>query len=78
MSRTITTATLQQLVADDLYCFHLIELHLSTTSYYLTDAFREISWNGNDYIALGHFLQFDGIEETSSIQGRGKRPQQEP
>lgn len=68
MSRTITSAVLQRLMNDQLSVFHLLELHLSSTSYYLTDAYRTVNWNGNDYTALGHLLQFDGIEETSTVQ----------
>jgi len=68
MARTITTAVKVELAADRLHLVHLVEIHLSTTSYYLTDAYKLIAWNGNDYLALGHFLQFDGIEETGNIQ----------
>jgi hypothetical protein len=49
--------------------FHLFELYLSGgTTARSTDAYRTIVWGGNSYPALGHTLNFDGIEETAELQ----------
>lgn len=46
---------------------HLFELYLSGATTYATDAYRQVTWNGVDYPALGHFLDFDGVEESSDM-----------
>ena len=46
---------------------HLFELYLSGATTYATDAYRTVTWNGNDYPALGNFLEFDGVEEVSDL-----------
>lgn len=46
---------------------HLFELYLDGATTYATDAYRTIEWNGNTYPALGHFLDFDGIEESADM-----------
>lgn len=46
---------------------HLFELYLESGVIYATDAWRQVSWNGNTYLANGHFLGFDSIEETAQI-----------
>lgn len=37
-------------------------------TYHLTDNFRSVRWNGDEYVALGHLLAFEGIEESSDLQ----------
>jgi len=46
---------------------HLFELYLSGATTYATDSYRSIVWNGNTYPALGHFLSFDGVEESNNL-----------
>lgn len=46
---------------------HLFELYLDSSTTYATDAWREIEWNGNTYPAVGHFLNYDNIEETLQL-----------
>lgn len=46
---------------------HLFELYLDGATTYATDAYRSIVWSGNTYPALGHFLGFDGIEESADM-----------
>lgn len=46
---------------------HLFELHLDSETVRLTNAHRGIAWNGHDYIALGHLLAYDGLEETADL-----------
>lgn len=46
---------------------HLFELYLDGATTYATDAHRSIEWNGNTYPALGHFLGFEGVEESADM-----------
>lgn len=46
---------------------HLFELYLDAETVRLTDAHRPLAWNGADYIALGHLLAYDGLEETAEL-----------
>lgn len=47
---------------------HLVEVYFDDGTIYLTDAYRSVSWNGNEYPAQGHFLDFEGLEETLVFQ----------
>ena len=65
--RGASTATRNQIAADSNRPFHLFELYLDGATTRATDAYREITWNGNTYAANGHFLEFDAIEETAEL-----------
>jgi len=47
---------------------HLVDVLFDTTPIYITDAWRSVVWGGHTYTALGHFLGFSDIEETSELQ----------
>lgn len=47
---------------------HLFELYLDDQTVRITDAARQIAWGGNDYIAAGHLIGFDGLEESAELQ----------
>lgn len=47
---------------------HLFELYLDGQTVRLTDAYRTISWNANDYIAAGQLIGFDGLEESTRVE----------
>lgn len=66
--RSITVANQIELTHNRLRPIHLLEMQLDSGTVFVTDAYREIVWNTNTYQALGHFLQFDGIEETAAMQ----------
>jgi len=48
--------------------FHLFEIYLDGITARSTDAYRDITWGGNNYSALGHFLEYSNIEETTDLQ----------
>lgn len=48
-------------------CF-LIDTYFDDGIISLTDAWRAVSYAGRSYTANGHFLNFDGITETSELQ----------
>jgi hypothetical protein len=72
MDRGATPAVIAEIEKSKNQPFHLVEVEFSTTTYYLTDAWRDIIWdNGtgaHTYTALGHFLGFSDIEESSTVQ----------
>jgi hypothetical protein len=47
---------------------HLFELYLDGAHTFATDAYRTLVWNGNTYVADGHFLSFDQVEETADLK----------
>lgn len=46
---------------------HLVEVELDSGTVYMTDAYRTITYDGNDYLKLGHFLSFSDIEEAAEV-----------
>jgi len=67
MSRSLDTSLLTVLDDDSIKMCHLLELHLSSTSY-LTDAGQDISYGGNSYVASSHFLNVSTVTESSELR----------
>jgi len=65
-NRGSSTAFRTEIVKDQSHPCHLIEVHFNET-HYVTDFYRNITYNGNTYTALGYFLSFDAIEESSEL-----------
>ena len=65
-ARDATQTVLDEAKAAKSEPFHLFELFLATTIY-ATDAPFPISWGGNTYTALGHFIAFSGGEENRDL-----------
>lgn len=68
MDREASEAVIAEIIKSKNQPFHLLVAEFSSTTYYLTDAWSSITWDGHTYTALGHFLSFSDIEETSSVQ----------
>jgi hypothetical protein len=71
--RDATAAVITELGAAKNQPVHLIEVTVEDADgnaivTYMTDAWRDISWGGHDYRALGHFLGFTDVEETADVQ----------
>lgn len=50
---------------------HLIEAAFDVAdggAVYLSDSYRTIAWNGNSYIAMGHFLSYAQLEESRELK----------
>jgi len=67
MSRSIPSSLLTVLDDDSINMCHLLEIHLSSTSY-LTDAGQNISYNSNSYVASSHFLNVQTVKESSELR----------
>ena len=67
-NRDTTVAVQTQLAAEQNEPCHLMALYLDGLTVRVTDAWRTLSWGGYDYTALGHFVAFDGLEESAELQ----------
>ncbi len=66
--RGATAAVIAELGKSKNQPFHLVDVDFDVTPQYITDAWANIVWNGQTYTALGHFLGFSDIEESSELQ----------
>jgi hypothetical protein len=67
----MSAAMLAEVVKAKSQPIHLVEVRFDAGDggvAYMTDAYRAITWGGNSYLAVGHFLGFDGIEETAEVK----------
>jgi len=46
---------------------HLVEVYFDDETVYMTDAYKDITFSSNDYIAVGHLLGFSDIEESAEV-----------
>ncbi len=46
---------------------HLAEVYFDDETVYMTDSFKNITFNSNEYIAVGHFMGFSDIEEAAEV-----------
>ncbi len=67
MDRGSTAAFQAEIVKGQNQPVHLVSIHLDGETSYMTDAYKTISYGGNDYAGVGHFLGFSDIEETAEI-----------
>jgi hypothetical protein len=63
--RGLSVAFVAQLDALQNKISHLCEAYFDDESVYATDLYTPVDWNGHTYLAVGHFLGFDGIEEST-------------
>lgn len=67
MSRSITSAVLDEIVKDSTQLVHLVDVIFDDESIYVSTAFKNIDYNGQTYIPLGHLIQFDSVDETTNM-----------
>lgn len=68
MDRGASTAVVDEIVKSTNSPCYLVELYFDSATVRITDAWRNISWGGNTYLADGNLLGFSGIEETAELQ----------
>jgi len=66
--RGASAAVLTEMGAAKNSPFHLLEGYFDSATVYFTDWNHTVVWNGNTYQQGGHFLSFDGIQETADLQ----------
>lgn len=67
-NRNATEAVITEVAKRANQPFHLIQFVFDNETIYITDAYTTITWNGDDYVGVGHFLSFSDIEETATLQ----------
>jgi hypothetical protein len=67
MDRDIDSATLAEINADQCIPVNLLEIEWDNTYTRICDFNRDITHDGNTYVAMGHYLGFSEIEETSQL-----------
>ena len=67
MTRTISLNTQTAISSQTGIITHLIKLEFASGIVYLTTSPMDILWNGNNFIALGGALSFDGVTENGNV-----------
>lgn len=68
MDRGASGAFLAELVKSTNAPCWMLEMHFDGGTNRVTDAWRDIAWGGNTFIAGGRFLGFSGLSETLDLQ----------
>lgn len=68
MDRSASAAVLTEIAASACRPVHFLKVVLDSSTVYMTDAYTTLSWDGQTWVALGHFLSFSDIEESSGIE----------
>lgn len=70
--RGMSAAMLTETGAQANHPCHLVEITAESggtpTTTYMTNYYRKLSWGGNEYLAVGKFLDIGNIQESSSFQ----------
>lgn len=65
--RGASAAVVAELVKPANQPLHLFEVHFDAVTLYITDGYRSIVWGGNTYVANGHLLNFQGVQESTQL-----------
>jgi hypothetical protein len=68
MDRSASAAVLTEIAATACRPIHLLKIVFDTSTVYMTDAYRTITWDGQTWLAMGHFLSFGDIDESSGVE----------
>ena len=68
MTRSLDTAIINELATLSIKTVFLFEGQWESGFLRLTTAVKDIVYNGNTFIAQGHLLAFDGLEETIKFE----------
>lgn len=64
----LSVAMLAQLDALQSRPVHLFEVYFDDETVFATDAYSNVNWGGNTYVADGDMLAYDGVAETIEMQ----------
>ncbi len=68
MDRGASSSVLTEIAAAACRPIHLLKITFDSSTVYMTDAYRTITWDSQSWVALGHFLSFSDIEESGGIE----------
>lgn len=67
MNRGSTSAFQTEVAKQQNRPVHLVQVIFDDETVYMTDAFKNITYDSNEYIAVGHFMGFSDIEEAAEV-----------
>jgi len=67
MDRGSTSAFLAEIVKAENQPIHLVSIAFDSGTLYMTDAYKSVTYDGNEYLGVGKFLGFSDIEETADL-----------
>jgi hypothetical protein len=67
MDRGSTLAFQNEVIKPENMPVHLVSIHLDSEILYMNDSYKTITYDGNDYLGVGHFMGFSDIEEASAV-----------
>ena len=67
MDRGASASVITELGSDQNFPIHLLSLHFDSGVVYVCDGYKNVTYDGNEYVSLGHLLGFGDIEETSEL-----------
>jgi len=68
MDRSVGAAVLTELAKTANQPVHLVAIEFDEGWVYMCDGFRDITWDGHTWTAVGYFLGFTDIEESATLQ----------
>lgn len=68
MDRGASSSVLTEIAAASCRPVHFVEIVFDTSTARMTDAYRDLSWDSQNWVAMGHFLSFSDIEESGGIE----------
>ena len=67
MDRGSTAAFQAEIVKGQNQPVHLLSIGFDSGTVYINDAYKSITFDGNEYLGVGKFLGFSDIEETADL-----------
>ncbi|MFH1984118.1 MAG: hypothetical protein ABIL58_19945 [Pseudomonadota bacterium] len=67
-SRGASASVIAEVAKNQNRPIHLVQVIFDSTTFYLTDAYRNIIWDGHTYLMTGHFMGISDISETATLQ----------
>ena len=67
MPRNLSAAMITQVGQAEIHLFHLIKFGFSTPEY-ITNAYTDVSWNSQTWLAAGNLIRFENIKESADLR----------
>jgi len=64
----MTASMLAEIAKEKIRMFHLVEFYFDSGTTYVSMSYKDISWNGNTYLATGSLLKISDISEEVGLK----------
>ena len=64
----MTALMLAEIAKEKVRMFHLVEFYFDSETIYFSMSYKDISWNGNTYLATGNLLNISDISEEVGLK----------